>query len=114
MCIRIRNTEKNSLKLVTNEKWRGGGQILCSQARIEVIDVLLSLKFAAILKTCVSVSAPLQRIEQATFNRIGVYHSQWSLPLNIELYEVARPLLFCKLQEQTMILKLYDNLIEFS
>ncbi len=61
MWIRIR--EKNG---------RGGGwQIFGSQARIEVIDVLLSLKLAAILKTCVSVSAPLQRIEQATFNRKG-------------------------------------------
>jgi hypothetical protein len=28
-------------------------------SRIVVIDVLLSLKLAAILKTCVSVSAPL-------------------------------------------------------
>jgi hypothetical protein len=32
-------------------------------ARIVVIDVLFSLKLAAILKTCVSVSAPLQPIE---------------------------------------------------
>jgi hypothetical protein len=32
-------------------------------ARIVVIDVLLSLKLAAILKTCVSISAPLQPIE---------------------------------------------------
>jgi hypothetical protein len=32
-------------------------------AHIVVMDVLLSLKLAAILKTCVSVSAPLQQIE---------------------------------------------------
>jgi hypothetical protein len=39
---------------------------------IVVIDVLFPLKLAAILKTCVSVSAPLQQIEKASFNRIGV------------------------------------------
>jgi len=32
-------------------------------ARIVVIDVLLSLKLAAISKTCFSISAPLQPIE---------------------------------------------------
>jgi hypothetical protein len=32
-------------------------------ARIVVIDVLLSLTLAAILKTCVCVSAPLQPTE---------------------------------------------------
>jgi hypothetical protein len=31
--------------------------------RIVVIDVLLSLNLAAIMKTCVSVSAPFQPIE---------------------------------------------------
>jgi hypothetical protein len=40
-------------------------------ARIVVIYVLLSLNLAAILKTCVSISAPLQPIEQGAFNRIG-------------------------------------------
>jgi hypothetical protein len=41
-------------------------------ARIVVIDVLWSLKLAAILKTCVSVSTSLQPFEKATFNGIGV------------------------------------------
>jgi hypothetical protein len=43
---------------------------------IVAIDVILPLKLAAILKACVSVSAPLQPIEQATFNRIGKV--EWS------------------------------------
>ena len=37
-----------------------------------VINVLFSLKLAAILKICISVSAPLQQIEKASFNRIGM------------------------------------------
>jgi hypothetical protein len=40
-------------------KW----QVLAFWAHIVVIDVLLSLNLAAILKICVSVSAPLQPIE---------------------------------------------------
>ncbi len=40
-------------------------------APIVVINVRFSLKLAAILKTCVSVSAPLQQIEMSSFNRIG-------------------------------------------
>jgi hypothetical protein len=40
-------------------------------APIVVIDVLFSLKLATILKTCISVSAPLQQIEYASFNQIG-------------------------------------------
>jgi hypothetical protein len=35
-------------------------------------DVLLSLKLAVILNTCVFVSAPLQPIEFAMFNQMGV------------------------------------------
>jgi len=41
-------------------------------ARIVVIDVLWSLKLAAILKTCISVFASIQPFEKATFNGIGV------------------------------------------
>ena len=41
-------------------------------APIVVINVRFSLKLAAILKTCVSVSTSLQPFEKATFNGIGV------------------------------------------
>jgi hypothetical protein len=43
----------------------GGGKMANARflARIVVIDILWSLNLAAILKTCVSVSAPLQPIE---------------------------------------------------
>ncbi len=45
--------------------------------RIVVIEVLIYFNLAAILKTCVSISATLQLIERArdTLNRIGVM--QW-------------------------------------
>jgi hypothetical protein len=53
-----------SLKVMSNEQWwDGGGKKIANTrywARIVVVNVLLSMNFAAILKTCVSVSAPLQ------------------------------------------------------
>jgi hypothetical protein len=58
----------------------GGGEYgKCSVLSIEVIDVLLSLKLAAILKTCISVTAPLPLIEQATSKRIGEVRLTFSL-----------------------------------
>ncbi len=53
-----------------NEWWLEDGKNALLLACIVVINVLLSLNLATILKTCVSISAPLQGNEKVTFNLI--------------------------------------------